>query len=444
MQHMARRMAYLASHDPLTGLINRREFESRLQLVLDSARLEERQHAICYLDLDQFKIVNDTCGHVAGDELLKQLAQRLQHEIRQSDVLARLGGDEFGVILENCSIEMAHQVAELLRQSVRSFRFAWQERSFDIGASIGLVPINADSGSLTDVMSVADSACYVAKDRGRNCIHVYQEDDAALAHRHGEMQWVQRLKRGLDEDSFKLYCQAIVPLNRKYEARRDFYEILVRFDENGNEMIIPTVFMPAAERYHLMPAMDRRILTSAFAAISLLNSDDEERRARTPLFSINLSGQSLCDDKFLDFVITNMELFRVNPGNICFEITETAAISNLTRAKAFITSLKEKGCLFALDDFGSGLSSFGYLKSLPVDYLKIAGNFIQDITSDAVDLAMVDAINQIGHIMGLITVAESVEDDRILEKIRQAGIDYGQGFGIEKPIPVAEVIARYK
>ena len=247
------------------------------------------------------------------------------------------------------------------------------------------------------------------------------------------------------EDSFKLYCQPIVPLNRKYESRPDFFEILVRFNENGSDSIIPTVFMPAAERYHLMPTMDRRILTSALSAISELNpAEGNGQRGRMPLFSINLSGQSLCDDKFLDFVVTQLEFFRVNPGNICFEITETAAIANLTRAKAFITSLKDRGCMFALDDFGSGLSSFGYLKSLPVDYLKIAGNFIQDITNDAVDHAMVEAINQVGHIMGLITVAESVEDDRILEKIRQSGIDYGQGFGIGMPVPVEEVIARYR
>ncbi len=444
IQHMARRMAYLASHDPLTGLINRREFEARLHVVLESARDEGKQHAICYFDLDQFKIVNDTCGHVAGDELLKQLSQRLQNEIRQSDVLARLGGDEFGVILESCSIEMAEQVAEVLRRCVKSFRFVWQDHAFDIGASIGLVPISADSGSLTDVMSAADSACYVAKDRGRNCIHIYQADDAALAQRHGEMQWVNRLNRGLENDKFRIYSQAIVPLGEHAQATRGFYEILVRMNDNGNDVILPTAFIPAAERYHLMPTIDRRIISSVFASMHAYSSNARNAdEALAPMFSINLSGQSLCDDNFLDFVTGLFEYYHIDPQRICFEITETAAIANLARAKVFIETLKEMGCKFALDDFGSGLSSFGYLKSLPVDYLKIAGNFVQDIVRDPVDHAMVDAINQIGHIMGLITIAESVESEEIMLKIRESGIDYGQGFWIGEPKPFAEVLAEH-
>jgi diguanylate cyclase (GGDEF)-like protein/PAS domain S-box-containing protein len=441
MQHMARRMAYLASHDPLTGLINRREFEARLQQVLDTARSEDSQHAICYFDLDQFKIVNDTCGHIAGDELLKQLSQRLQNEIRQSDVLARLGGDEFGVILENCTIDKAQQVAEMLRQSVKSFRFAWQDRSFDIGASIGLVSINADSGSISDVLSSADSACYVAKDRGRNCVHVYQADDVALAQRHGEMQWVHRINRGLENDKFKLYSQAITPLNARFGSTRPFYEILVRMNENGTDIIAPTAFIPAAERYHIMPTIDRRIMSSVFATMQrYVGQAQTPGGAGPPLFSINLSGQSLCDDNFLDFVTGLFEYYALDPQMICFEITETAAIANLARARAFITTLKDMGCSFALDDFGSGLSSFGYLKSLPVDYLKIAGNFIQDIVRDPVDLAMVDAINQVGHIMGLITIAESVETEEILVKLRESGVDYGQGFGIDIPRPFGQVL----
>ena len=444
MQHMARRMAYLASHDPLTGLINRREFEARLHQVLETARSEGKQHAICYFDLDQFKIVNDTCGHVAGDELLKQLSQRLQNEIRQSDVLARLGGDEFGVILESCSIEMAGQVAEVLRRCVKSFRFVWQDHAFDIGASIGLVPISADSGSLTDVMSAADSACYVAKDRGRNCIHIYQADDAALAQRHGEMQWVNRLNRGLENDKFRIYSQAIVPLNERGHPAQGFYEILVRMNDNGNDVILPTAFIPAAERYHLMPTIDRRIISSVFASMHAFSSHAHNAdEAIAPMFSINLSGQSLCDDNFLDFVTGLFEYYHIDPRRICFEITETAAIANLARAKTFIETLKGMGCKFALDDFGSGLSSFGYLKSLPVDYLKIAGNFVQDIVRDPVDHAMVDAINQIGHIMGLITIAESVESEEIMLKIRESGIDYGQGYWIGEPKPFAEVLAEH-
>jgi diguanylate cyclase (GGDEF)-like protein len=444
MQHMARRMAYLASHDPLTGLINRREFEARLNQVMESARSEGKQHAICYFDLDQFKIVNDTCGHVAGDELLKQLSQRLQNEIRQSDVLARLGGDEFGVILESCSIEKAEQVAEILRHCVKSFRFVWQDHAFDIGASIGLVPITADSGSLTDVMSAADSACYVAKDRGRNCIHIYQADDIALAQRHGEMQWVHRLNRGLENDKFRIYSQAIVPLNSRGHGIQGFYEILVRMNDHGNDVILPTAFIPAAERYHLMPTIDRRIISSVFASMHEFSSHAQNAdESIAPMFSINLSGQSLCDDNFLDFVTGLFEYYHIDPQRICFEITETAAIANLSRAKAFIETLKGMGCKFALDDFGSGLSSFGYLKSLPVDYLKIAGNFVQDIVRDPVDHAMVDAINQIGHIMGLITIAESVESEEIMLKIRESGIDYAQGYWIGEPKPFAEVLAAH-
>jgi diguanylate cyclase (GGDEF)-like protein/PAS domain S-box-containing protein len=441
MQHMARRMAYLASHDPLTGLINRREFESRLLRVLESARSEDKRHAICYLDLDQFKIVNDTCGHVAGDELLKQIAHHLEGSIRRHDVLARLGGDEFGVILEDCMIDEASVIADQLRQRVKGFRFAWQDRAFDIGVSIGVVPISADSGSMTDVLSAADSACYVAKDRGRNCIHVYQPDDAALTQRHGEMQWVHRLNEGLVQDSFSLYCQAIAPIAEGGDRDRHFYEILVRLNENGAGPILPQTFIPAAERYHLMPAIDRRVITAAFGL--LRQYAPRLRRSGGPhgvTFSINLSGQSLCDHSFLEFVVEQFRDSNVRPNSICFEITETAAIANLTRAQQFIARLKDMGCRFALDDFGSGLSSFGYLKTLPVDYLKIAGDFVEDIVHDPVDHAMVDAINQIGHIMGLTTIAESVETAAILNTLRATGVDYGQGFGIDPPRPFVEVL----
>lgn len=441
MQQLARRMAYLASHDPLTGLINRREFESRLQQVLESARRDNGQHAMCYLDLDQFKIVNDTCGHGAGDEMIKQVAHHLGNNVRKNDILARLGGDEFGVILENCGLAEASRIADQLRLQVKEHRFAWQDRSFDVSASIGVVPITADSGGLADLMSAADSACYVAKDRGRNCVHVYQPDDAALAQRQGEMQWVQRLNRGLENDSLRLYCQAIVPLDGARERDRHFYEILVRLDENGSGPISPAVYLPAAERYYLMPTIDRRVLSVALG--TLKRYLPRLRRSGGPhgvTFSINLSGQSLCDDSFLEFVVSQFQETRIKPSMICFEITETAAIANLTRAQSFIARLKEMGCRFALDDFGSGLSSFGYLKTLPVDYLKIAGSFVEDVMRDPVDHAMVDAINQIGHIMGLTTIAESVETLEIMDKLRDTGIDYGQGFGIDPPRPLEEVL----
>ena len=434
IQSMARHMAFLASRDPLTGLLNRREFESRLRHVLDSARAGERTHALLYLDLDQFKIVNDTCGHVAGDELLKQLAQRLQKDIRASDMLARLGGDEFGVILEDCSVDKAEQIADLLRQSVKDFRFMWEKRAFEIGVSIGLVPITRDSGGLTEVLSAADSACYIAKDRGRNRIHIYQPDDRAFAQRRGEMQWVHRLRQGLENNSFDLYCQAIVPLREGKKPSGTFHEILVRVQDE--DLVLPAAFIPAAERYHLMPSIDRWVIRTVFSML-------EKYQAREPgpaLFAINLSGQSLGDEKFLEFVMQQFAQRRVDPHSICFEITETAAIANLTRARDFIARFKHMGCRFALDDFGSGLSSFGYLKSLTVDYLKIAGDFVESMIGDPLHRAMVEAINQVGHVMGLITVAESVENEATLRKLGEMGVDYAQGIGIDIPKPLHQVL----
>ncbi|MEX2165368.1 MAG: EAL domain-containing protein [Sulfuricaulis sp.] len=439
IQGMARRMAFLASHDPLTGLLNRREFETRLQQVLQKAHTGDKDHALLYMDLDQFKIVNDTCGHIAGDELLKQLAHHMQKEIRASDVLARLGGDEFGVVLEDCTIDKAHQIADLLRQSVKDFRFLWEGRTFEIGVSIGLVPIQHDSGSITEVLSAADSACYVAKDHGRNRIHIYQPGDRALAKRRGEMQWVQRLREGLENNSFDLYCQAIIPLNQEPTSTGRFYEILVRVQDE--DLVLPAAFIPAAERYHLMPSIDRWVISTVFAMLE--KSQTRSAKQGTAVgtrFAINLSGQSLGDDTFLEFVMQQFAQHRINPATICFEITETAAVANLARARDFIARFKGMGCQFALDDFGSGLSSFGYLKSLSVDYLKIAGDFIEGMIEDAVDLAMVDAINQIGHVMGITTVAESVEKASILNKLREMGVDYAQGRGIDTPKPLHQIL----
>ena len=439
IQGMARRMAFLASHDPLTGLLNRREFETRLQQVLQKAHTGDRDHALLYLDLDQFKIVNDTCGHIAGDELLKQLAHHMQKEIRASDVLARLGGDEFGVVLEDCTIDKAHQIADLLRQSVKDFRFLWEGRTFEIGVSIGLVPIQRDSGSITEVLSAADSACYVAKDHGRNRIHIYQPGDRALAKRRGEMQWVHRLREGLENNSFDLYCQAIIPLRQEPTATGRFYEILVRVQDE--DLVLPAAFIPAAERYHLMPSIDRWVISTVFAMLEKSQTRSAKQGTEVGTrFAINLSGQSLGDDTFLEFVMQQFAQHRINPATICFEITETAAVANLARARDFIARFKGMGCQFALDDFGSGLSSFGYLKSLSVDYLKIAGDFIEGMIEDAVDLAMVDAINQIGHVMGITTVAESVEKAPILNKLREMGVDYAQGRGIDTPKPLHQIL----
>lgn len=429
LRNMARQMAWQARHDPLTGLINRGEFEVRLEQAIESARSGHTQHALCYLDLDQFKIVNDTCGHIAGDDLLKQLTAHLQIRVRETDTLARLGGDEFGILLEHCPIDQASETAEMLREVVKKFRFAWEDKVFEIGASIGVVPITTDSGSIVDVLSAADSACYVAKDHGRNRIHVYQPEDSALTTRHGEMQWVHRVHSALGEDRFRLFFQKVLPLSA--DEHEQYGEILVRLVDEQGKLVLPMAFIPAAERYQIMPAIDRWVLSATLTAL----------RNRVPVLgeisvcAINLSGQSLCDDHFLASVVNILDASSVNPAHICFEITETAAIANLTRAMRFITVLKGMGCRFALDDFGSGLISFMHLKHLPVDFLKIDGSFVRDMAKDPVDAAMVEAINRIGHVMGIRTIAEAVEDQVTLESLRELGVNYAQGTIIAGPEP---------
>jgi diguanylate cyclase (GGDEF)-like protein len=433
---MARRMSYQASHDALTGLINRHEFELRLTDALESARNDDRQHAMCYLDLDQFKLVNDMCGHVAGDELLRQFAAQLQTGVRETDSLGRLGGDEFGVLLQGCPMDKAKLIAEGLRQIVRDFRFAWQERVFEVGVSIGLVPITSESGSLTEVLSAADSACYVAKDHGRDRIHVYQPDDTMLAGRHGERQWVSRIGEALEENRFVLYQQKAMPLSGKAEGRA-YSEILIRMLDQNSEPIPTAAFLPTAHRYNLMPAIDRWVLRDFCAFMRDTQGSAQTDRS---LYAINLSGQSLSDERFLDFVVDQLRQNSIAPENICFEISETAAIANLTRAMRFISVLKDMGCLFALDDFGSGLSSFAYLKNLQVDFLKIDGSFIKDTANEPIDYAMVEIINQIGHVMNILTIAESVEQRSVLVKLKELGVDYAQGFEITEPTPLNEYI----
>jgi diguanylate cyclase (GGDEF)-like protein/PAS domain S-box-containing protein len=429
VRDMARALAWQARHDPLTGLINRGEFEVRLGQAIEGARSGRVQHALCYLDLDQFKIVNDTCGHIAGDELLKQLTAQLQARVRDTDTLARLGGDEFGILLEHCPIEEARATAEMLREVVRRFRFLWQDKLFEIGASIGVVPIGADCGSLVDVLSAADSACYVAKDRGRNRIHIYEPQDSALVQRRGEMQWVHRVSQALGEDRFRLLSQRVMPL--AHSVRERYCEILVRMVDEQGVLVSPMAFIPAAERYQMMPALDRWVLKAALASL----------RARSPVLAqvtvcaINLSGQSLCDDHFLASVVELLERSQVDPAQVCFEITETAAIANLARARRFIHVLKGMGCRFALDDFGSGLSSFSHLKHLPVDFLKIDGSFVRDMIHDPVDAAMVEAIHRIGQVMGLRTIAEAVESDAVLTRLCELGVDFAQGTHVAVPQP---------
>jgi diguanylate cyclase (GGDEF)-like protein/PAS domain S-box-containing protein len=433
---LSRKLSWQATHDALTGLFNRAEFERRLSLAMDTAKQDSLQHALLYLDLDQFKIVNDTCGHLAGDELLRHLTALLLERVRDVDTLARLGGDEFGVMLENCPLDQALRIADEFRETIQDFRFAWQGKSFRIGVSIGVVPIDAGSESLSRVLSAADAACYAAKEHGRNRVHVFQPDNLELAQRLGEMQWVQRLSDAFEKDRFRLYAQAIVPLDEKSGKPR-FQEILIRLRDDTGEVLPPGAFLPAAERYNLMPTLDRWVLRTLFAWLG----EHHERLVGGDIYSINISGPSLSDEHFLDFVIDLLAGLPLPPRRICFEITESVAIHNLPQAMRFITVFKNMGCRFALDDFGSGLSSFAYLKNLAVDQLKISGVFVRDLHTDSLDAAMVESINKIGHVMCLDTVGESAEHEATVEKLRQMGVDYVQGYAISPPVPLEEYLA---
>lgn len=426
-------LSYQAAHDDLTGLVNRREFESRLQRTLDNAKANATEHALCYLDLDQFKIVNDTCGHAAGDELLRQLAKKFNTVIRKRDTLARLGGDEFGILLEHCSLSQAWRVAQELKQCINEFRFTWQGKVFAIGTSIGLVSIDETSESLAELLSAADSACYISKDSGGGRIHIHDSKDSDFNRRRGEMLWVSRINQALEENRFQLYRQKIAPVFEQNKG--EHYEILLRMiDESGN-IVGPGAFIPAAERYKLSDKLDRWVVNTTLSWLH----NHTDKLEQLDMCSINLSGQSFADENLLAFIKRQFDKYSVPPEKICFEVTETAAIANLDTAKVIIDSLKELGCRIALDDFGSGLSSFAYLKNLPVDYLKIDGAFVKEIAQDPTDYAMVKSINDVGQVMGKQTIAEFVEDDEILNHLREIGVNYAQGYGIGKPEALTEV-----
>ncbi|MDH3688875.1 MAG: EAL domain-containing protein [Gammaproteobacteria bacterium] len=435
VQERTRELLYQASHDSLTGLVNRAEFERCLQILLESARTESVHHALCYLDLDQFKIINDTCGHIAGDELLRQLGELLPEWIRKQDTLARLGGDEFGVLLERCSLEQAERVAENIRNGVENFRFIWGDRTFRVGASIGVVAISETSKSLTAMLSAADAACYEAKDQGRNRIHVTHKDDVELARRYGEMQWVSRIQSALEDDRLTLDFQKIVPLDPEH-GKGKYYELLLRMQDEQGHLVLPDCFLSAADRFSVSGKLDRWVVQTALQWLAT----HPDHLNEVYLCSINLSGQSVGNETFLDFVNRVFDETEVPREKICFEITESAAIENLTSATHFMDTLGSSGCRFALDDFGKGLSSFAYLKRLPVNFLKIDGMFIKNIVNDPIDLAMVKSINEIGKVMNKKTIAEFVENDQILERVREIGIDYAQGYGLGVPRPITEAI----
>ncbi|NIC43355.1 EAL domain-containing protein, partial [Aquabacterium sp. A08] len=432
--NLARELTHQATHDALTGIPNRREFERRLSELLARPDASSREHVLCYLDLDQFKIVNDTCGHVAGDELLRQVTQRMRGLLRAADTLARLGGDEFGLILQSCPLERALQLANTLREAIADFRFGWEGKSFSIGVSIGLVCIDQTQRDLGLLLACADAACYAAKESGRNRVHVYQVDDSRLMEQQGQMQWVSRLQSALDQDRLRLYVQPIVPL---FPAPGDqtHFEILVRLEEDG-KVVLPGAFLPAAERYGLMARIDQWVVNNTLAWMG----DRLRQQGRLDgVYCINLSGASLSDERFRQNLHASLEQLQLPRGAVCFEITETAAVANLSKVVHFIGEVQQLGCLFALDDFGSGLSSFAYLKNLPVDFLKIDGGFVKDIESDPIDLAMVQAINAIGHVMGLKTIAEYVCSEGILERVREIGVDYAQGFHLGEPRPLVDM-----
>lgn len=429
-RRLSKELAYHATHDPLTGLVNRRVFEQRLNRILNSRHSSAEQHIFCYLDLDQFKIINDSCGHTAGDELLKQVTTILQAKVRTRDTVARLGGDEFGILMEHCSLERGKRLANSLREYIAEYRFQWDEKSFRIGVSIGLMQISEEFNNLNDLLITADASCYAAKDAGRNRVHVYHPNDVDIKLRSGQVQWVIKLNKALDEHQFHLFKQEI----RSYgNEGGEHYEVLVRLENEKKELIPPDAFIPAAERYGLMPKIDQFIIENTFSFFA----ENSQSLDALSLCSINLSGHTLSSEWLFEFITKTIRYYALPPEKFCFEITETAAISNLNRVTVFIKQIKELNCLFALDDFGSGLSSFAYLKNLPVDFLKIDGMFVKDICKDPVDFAMVKSINEIGHLMGKKTIAEYVENECIYNKLNEIGVDFSQGYWISQPKPLS-------
>ena len=432
---MEKRLSYQASHDSLTGLINRREFELQLQLAIRKAQTNEVSHSICFLDLDKFKIINDTSGHAAGDEFLKQISKTIQSILRKTDILARLGGDEFAILLDSCSIHKAKTICNQIIKTIKNTRFSWDNNSFETGASIGIFPITKLTASSSEVMSSVDAACYEAKNKGRNRIQVFEPDNAEFVKHQLETSWIQKIKDAIADDSFELYFQELRNINPHYPTPKTI-EILMRLNSQG-KVIGPDSFMSTAERYNLMPSIDEWVISHAFDFIK-----DYTIKHKTDIrVAINLSGQSLSEDSVLNLIVNKL---RKNKGLkkelICFEITETAAIANMSKAIEFIAAVKQMGCKFSLDDFGSGLSSFSYLKNMPVDNIKIDGIFIRDIHTDAVNKVFVESIHNISKIMGIKTTAEYVENQEILDCITDIGIDYAQGYHISKPAPIKTLL----
>ena len=436
LRTLARQLRYQASHDSLTRLINRSEFERKVRKSILDAKTMKSISSIIYIDLDRFKMINDLYGHAAGDELLIQFSNLIKSGLRDSDILARIGGDEFALLLPGCNLTRADEKAHEILKSIQEYKFIWEQKSFNIEASIGVAEINSKCFDLSQVLSSVDSACYLAKESGRNCVRLFREGDININRRRGQERWLQRFDKALNEGKLVVTAQSIINIkaNRDTRVDKNGFEILIRMKDDSGRLVPPNAFLPAVERYNRAPKLDRWILNHVLRLLS----QNPNVLMQIDKCSINLSGQSLVSEGFLPFIMAKLKEYKIQPNKICFEITETAAIANLNQATAFVQKLKDLGCYFALDDFGAGLSSFAYLKTLPVDYLKIDGMFVKDIHNDNVSRAMVNAINDMGHVLGKQTIAEYVENERILSVLKEIGVDYAQGFHSGKPIPLQE------
>ena len=434
MRGLAREMSYQASHDPLTGLVNRAEFERRLDQALNSPRGEHVGHVVCYLDLDRFKAVNDSCGHMVGDNLLREIAVLLKDQVRDSDTVARLGGDEFAMLLVGCPLDKARQIAGSVCDAVADYKFTWQDRVFELGVSIGLVEIDSESATAETALTAADSACYVAKQQGRGRIHVYSARDEVMARERGEIQWLQRVQNALKENQFELYVQPVIATRGRVETG-PAAEFLLRMRDESGKIIAPAQFLSAAERYQLMSHLDRWVVRAALTSIA----GDEPHLPKGRSCSINLSGQTLGDEDFLEYVVDLLDHTGVAPSKICFEVSESAVMNNLDHARRFINVLHGMGCRFALDDFGSGIGSFSQLRQLSIDYLKVDGSFTRDLNQNSVSREMLSAMIKLSRSLDFLVVAEQVEDQESFDTLRDLGVDYIQGFVVERPRPLGRV-----
>ena len=439
IKQMSEKISYQASHDTLTGLRNRKQFSRRLAVLIRSVQDNDREHSLLYLGLDRFKIINDTCGHVAGDQLLIQVTNIIESVVRSSDTCARLGGDEFGILLEGADSKTALTISKRLHKRITGHKLIWEQNIFDIRCSIGLVMVDRNSKDLHTVLAAADDACYIAKDEGGNRIKIYDTTESLFMQRRGEMQWISRISKALEENRFILFGQPILPL-RDEPGFSPKLEVLLRMIDEENKMIPPAEFIPAAERYNMMAAIDRWVIRNALEAYSKAFNDSRGKDPQV-ILTINLSASSLAEERFLDYITSQFTEIDVPPSAFCFEITETAAISNMGSATRFIAELKQIGCTFALDDFGNGFSSFNYLKNLQVDYLKIDGSFVQDMDQSRINRAMVEAINDLGHAIKVKTIAEFVTNKAVLNDLKAIGVDYGQGYELGKPSPLLKQLS---